>query len=86
VSYYKTNNHCREKHDCYINLQKIQAGVIVPKYFLPAYSRMLHLNKKGEYVMVIWPTLQTHRREKTVIAHLRLVFPIRGKILKPGFG
>ena len=46
MSYKKTNNHCREKHDCYINLQNIQAREIVPKHFLPAYSRLLHLNKK----------------------------------------
>jgi len=38
---------------------------MVPKHFLPAYSRMLHLKKKEEYVMVIWPTLEINRREKT---------------------
>ena len=45
------------------SLQKIQAGAMVPKLFLEAYSRMLHLKKK-EYVIVIWPTLQKNRREK----------------------
>jgi len=38
---------------------------MVLKYFLPAYSRMLHSKKKEEYVMVIWPTVQTNRRERT---------------------
>ena len=45
------------------------ARAMVSKYFLPAYSRMLHLKKKEEYVMAIWPTLQTNRRKKTDNAH-----------------
>jgi len=49
----QNNNHCREKHDCFISLQKIQAGAMLPKHFLPAYSRMFHLKKNEEYVMVI---------------------------------
>jgi len=64
----QTNNHCREKHGWHISLHKIQAKAMVPKHFLPAYSRMLHLKKK-EYVMVIWPTLQINRRETTDNAH-----------------
>ena len=42
----QSNNHCREKHGWYISLQKIQARAMVPKNFLQAYSRMLHLKKK----------------------------------------
>ena len=49
------NNHCSEKRGWYISLQKIQARVMLPKSFLPAYSRMLRLNKK-EYVMARAPT------------------------------
>jgi len=42
----QNNNHCSEKHDWYISLQKIQARAMVPKQFLTAYSRMLHLEEK----------------------------------------
>jgi len=35
---------------------------MVPKHFLPAYSRMLHLKKKEEYMMVIWPTVGYKQR------------------------
>jgi len=35
------HNHCREKHGWYISLQKNQAGAMVPKHFLQAYSRMM---------------------------------------------
>jgi len=45
----QNNNHCREKHDCYTSLQKIQARPMVHKHYLPAYSRMLHLNKKNTW-------------------------------------
>jgi len=38
-------NNCREKHGWFISLQKIQASAMVPKHFLPAYSRTLHLKK-----------------------------------------
>jgi len=65
----QNNNHRREKHCWYISLQNIQAKTMVPTYFLPTYSRTLHLKKKEEYVMVIWPTLQKNRREKTDNAH-----------------
>jgi len=58
------NNHCREEHSCTL-AKKIQARAMVPKHFIPAYSRMLHLKKKI-YMMAIWPTLQTNRREKTM--------------------
>ena len=33
---------------------------MVPKHFLPAFY------KKEEYMMVIWPTLHTNRRVKTM--------------------
>jgi len=42
----QNNNHCREKHGWNISLQEIQARAMVPKHFLQAYSRMLHLKKK----------------------------------------
>jgi len=29
----QNNHHCREKHDCYISLRKIQARAIVPNLF-----------------------------------------------------
>jgi len=53
VSYYKTIIIIAEKSMVgTFSLQKIQAGAMVPKLFLEAYSRMLHLKKK-EYVIVI---------------------------------
>jgi len=30
------NNHCREKHGCFISLLKIQTRAMVPTLFLPA--------------------------------------------------
>ena len=42
---------------------------MVPKHFLSAYPRMLHLMKKEEYMMVIWSTLQTNRWKMTDNAH-----------------
>jgi len=42
---------------------------MVPKHFLPAYPRMLHLIKKEEYVMVIWSTLQINRWKMTDNTH-----------------
>jgi len=38
-------NNCKEKDGWYISLQKIEASAMVPKHFLPACSRMLHLKK-----------------------------------------
>jgi len=45
------NNHCREEHSCTL-AKKIQARAMVPKHFIPAYSRMLHLKKK---IYIWWP-------------------------------
>ena len=42
----QNNNYCSEKHGWYISLQKNQARAMVPKHFLPACSRMLHLKLK----------------------------------------
>jgi len=61
----QNNNHCREKHGWYISLQEIQARAMVPKHFSQSYPRMLHFKKKEEYVVAIWPTLQTNSQEKT---------------------
>jgi len=45
MSYLKTRI-IAEKYGWYISLQKIQAKIMVPNHFLPAYSRILHLKIK----------------------------------------
>jgi len=61
----QNNNHCREKHGWYISLQKSQAGAMVPKHFLPGYSRMLHLKKKRRIHGGQLTNITNKQREKT---------------------
>jgi len=71
----QNNKHCSEKHGWYISLQKVQARAMVPKQFLPAYSRMMHLKENKN---MWWSSDQDlhykqTRWEKTDRVHPRLI-------------